>query len=81
MHLRKDIDINKFLSCVIKCQEPVFYHTKSGDSLNLNSILSLLVFQTHLEESDNWKEGTIHCLEEEDYALLKDFLYDDITNE
>lgn len=78
MHLRKDIDITKFLSSVMKCQEPVFYHSKTGDSLNLNSVLSQLVFQSYIAESDSWMNGTIHCLEKEDYILLKDFLHEEI---
>ncbi|MEE1086777.1 MAG: hypothetical protein U0L05_06385 [Schaedlerella sp.] len=74
MYLRKDIDIAQFLSSVIKCQKAVFFYSNAGDSLNLNSILSQLVFQTELAKSDDWKDGKIRCLTDKDYELLKDYL-------
>lgn len=74
MYLRNDIDITIFLSRVIKCQEAVIFQSVTGDSFNLNSILSQVVFQNFVSESDNWKKGTIHCLREEDYLLLKEYL-------
>lgn len=74
MHLRKDIDITIFLSHVIKCQEAVIFHSTTGDSFNLNSILSQVVFQNFVAASDDWKKGTIHCINQEDYLLLKEYL-------
>lgn len=79
MYLREDIDVTQFLSNVIKCQDAVIFYSNSGDSLNLNSILSQMVFQTFVADSDNWKSGTIRCLKQDDYLRLKDYLCEKST--
>lgn len=80
MYLRKDIDISQFLSTVIKCEGAVFFHSETGDSLNLNSVLSAYVFRTRMAESDDWKDGIIQCQNEEDYNRLKEYLYEISSN-
>lgn len=77
MYLRNDIDILDFLSTVMKCEGTVLFLSKGGDSLNLNSVISIYVFRTHMAESDDWKDGTIQCSDEEDYVLLKEYLQEE----
>ncbi|MBO5461135.1 MAG: hypothetical protein J5983_05010 [Ruminococcus sp.] len=75
MYLKDDVNISDFLASVIKCQEAVFFYSQNGDTLNLNSILSQYFFMTLVAESDTWKKGRIHCQLDEDYELLKEYLY------
>ena len=74
MYLRSDIDITKFLSNVMRCEEAVFFYSEVGDTLNLNSVLSQYVFLARIDSSDEWKYGKIHCVSEKDRKLLKTFL-------
>lgn len=75
--LKKDADIAKFLIAIKSCSADVFYESTEGDILNLASTLSQYVFCSIAGQTDLLKNGTIRCLDEADYTVLKDFLYEE----
>ncbi|MCD8141980.1 MAG: polya polymerase [Clostridiales bacterium] len=74
MKLKANIDYTKFLASVHKCKGEVYYDTVEGDRLNLKSTLSEYLFATAAVTSDFIENGGVFCQQEEDYALLADFV-------
>ena len=74
MQLRHDIKLIQFLQKVQKCQEDVLFCTDEGDTLNLSSGLSQMVFITISEKPEILYNARIVCKNDEDRELLKDYI-------
>ena len=72
--LKKDTDLAKFL---IACKNDVFFDSNEGDILNLASTLSQYVFCSIAGKESILENGSVRCVNEEDYSLLADFLCED----
>lgn len=75
--LKKDTDLAKFLIAVKACKNDVFFDSNEGDILNLASTLSQYVFCSIAGKENILKNGTVRCINEDDYRLLADFLCED----
>jgi hypothetical protein len=75
--LKKDTDLAKFLIAVKACKNDVFFDSNEGDILNLASTLSQYVFCSMAGKENILKNGTVRCINEDDYSLLADFLCED----
>lgn len=76
MHLKSDINIEKFLSSVQECEEDVFFETQEGDRYSLQSVLSQFVFSSRARDIEFLKSGTICFRNQEDQKLLLPYLTD-----
>lgn len=74
MVLRQNTDMICFLQTVEKCSGEVSFTTTQGDRLNLKSELSKYVFAVVAANPDILKNGQIVIKNEEDAALLQNFL-------
>ena len=74
MKLRNNIDNARFLKTVETCHGEVWFRTAEGDSLNLKSTLSQMVFAVAAGGALSGCAGEIVCEEEEDLELLKGYL-------
>lgn len=74
MHLRKDIDITKFMEDIKKCTGSVHYKTLEGDILDLSSTLSQFIFCTIAIQPQHWNTGIVCCDKKEDYSILGKYL-------
>ncbi len=76
MYLTYPIDILSFLNTVKTCKGNVFFRTKEGDSLNLNSLLSQFIFTSIVCDEHFLASGEIYCENAEDYHTLENYLAD-----
>ena len=67
----------KFLIAVKACKNDVFFDSNEGDILNLASTLSQYVFCSIAGKESILENGSVRCVNEEDYSLLADFLCED----
>lgn len=74
MRLKENICINDLIEKVGECQSSVYYETHEGDVLNLSSTLSQFIFTTVAITPEYWIKGSVRCLNNSDYEILKDFL-------
>ena len=74
MKLRKDVDCGRFLQAVQSCAGDVWFRTSEGDSLNLKSTLSRMVFAVAAGAEPDGGRGEIVCDAGADAELLKDYL-------
>jgi len=74
MRLKRNFDTIAFLQRVKQCSGDVIYKTGEGDILNLKSTLSCYVFSMANSSEEIEKQSWIECDEEEDYAVLGEFL-------
>ena len=70
-------DLAKFLIAVKACKNDVFFDSNEGDILNLASTLSQYVFCSIAGKESILENGSVRCVNEEDYSLLADFLCED----
>ena len=75
--LKKDTDLAKFLIAVKACKNDVFFDSNERDIRNLASTLSQYVFCSMAGKENILKNGTVRCINEDDYSLLADFLCED----
>lgn len=73
MKLKPDINIPAFFDAVRTCSGQVCFETPEGDSLNLKSTLSQLVFTTVIAGKLQALDGCIAIQDSRDAALLQDF--------
>ncbi|MDE5588134.1 MAG: polya polymerase [Acetatifactor sp.] len=76
MQLKENVDVSAFLAVTEKCSGDVFFHTHEGDILNVKSLLSRYVVVSVCKPGELQK-ARIVCTDEEDYAVLSDFLQPD----
>lgn len=76
MKLKENVDVSAFLAATEKCSGDVFFHTHEGDILNVKSLLSRYVVVSVCKPGELQK-ARIVCTDEEDYAVLSDFLQPD----
>ena len=74
MTIKSDVDCLDFLSRVKACRGEVIFKSDEGDLLNLKSVLSQYVFAAVMERREFISSGEIVCEDEEDYAVISDFL-------
>lgn len=74
IHIKTDIDIQKFLNQVHKCGSEVTYETPEGDHIALRSTLSQCMFYSIAADPERLRKGTLRIQKEEDRALLEEFL-------
>lgn len=67
---------NHLLNTVKTCKGNVFFRTKEGDSLNLNSLLSQFIFTSIVCDEHFLASGEIYCENAEDYHTLENYLAD-----
>ena len=72
--LKSEIDLMELFNCVRKCNTDVYFRTQDGDNLNLKSELSHYVLMIVANNNDFLLKGHIHCEDEADYEVLKDFI-------
>ncbi|NMB44328.1 MAG: hypothetical protein GX995_09400 [Clostridiales bacterium] len=80
MRIKKDINFNKFMDQVDKCQGEVMFYTDEEDILNLKSTLSKLIFASLANKPEFLLAGYIKADLEVDYELLKEYLVSDIED-
>ncbi len=80
MRIKKDINFNKFMDQVDKCQGEVMFYTDEEDILNLKSTLSKLIFASLKNKPEFLLAGYIKADLEVDYELLKEYLVSDIED-
>lgn len=74
MHIKKNVDLAKFLKQVKTCQDEVFFETIEGDSLALRSELCQYIFCTLANKPEILYNGIIRFVKEEDIKILREFL-------
>ena len=72
--LRSQIDVVELLQTVKKCQEDIFFISKEGDVLNLNSQLASYVFIASIQEEALIEDGYLRVTAKDDLFLLSPFL-------
>lgn len=73
---RKNISYQAFFADVQSCRGTVYFMTDAGDQLNMKTTLSQLLFTAKIADFEEPMIGKIHCSEERDYELLKNYLID-----
>lgn len=73
MKLKHAVDVSAFLAATEKCSGDVFFHTPEGDILNVKSLLSRYVVVSVCKPGELQK-AKIVCTNEEDYAVLSDYI-------
>ena len=63
-----------FLQRVRECKGEVLFRTGEGDTLNLKSMLSQLLFTASFLKPEIVRNAVIICSEENDFRILADFL-------
>ncbi len=76
MYLTYPIDILSFFNTVKTCKSNVFFRTKEGDSLNLNSLLSQFIFTSIVCDEHFLASCEIYWENAEDYHTLENYLAD-----
>ena len=74
MKIRKNINVEVFLSSVRKCEGNVYFKTIEGDQLNLKSLLSQYILVSIINNKELMENGVVECSRESDVALLEPFL-------
>ncbi len=74
MYLKKDIDVNKFLSAVKLCEKEVYFETDEGDSLCLRSALCQYIFCTLTNKPEILYNGHIRLENFNDLKYLQEFI-------
>lgn len=70
MKLKPDINIAAFLQTIQACSDDVYFATSEGDTLNLKSALSRLVFTAVLAEKLQEIDGCVTVQNTDDAALM-----------
>lgn len=74
MHLKENCNLEEFLNKVKECHSKVTFETSEGDILAMQSTLCRLIFVSLQHQPILLYGGEIHCEDESDYEILKDFL-------
>lgn len=74
MKIRKNINVEVFLSSVRKCEGNVYFKTIEGDQLNLKSLLSQYILVSIIHNEELMENGVVDCSRESDISLLEQFL-------
>lgn len=72
--LRDQISYSAFLQKVKKCSGEVLYLTEDGDTLNLRSALSQLLFSASFMNRDAAKNARISFSDMKDAEILSEFI-------
>ena len=75
--LKKDTDLAKFLIAVKACKNDVFFDSFVMVRRPPRSTLSQYVFCSIAGKESILENGSVRCVNEEDYSLLADFLCED----
>ena len=76
MRINSDKSVTDFLQCIDKCVGDVYFKTKEGDSLNLKSKFSKLLFLSVVSADRDTilANAYIECSEYEDEIFLADYI-------
>ena len=72
--LKEKIQYSSFLQRLKDCKGDVMYQTYEGDTLNLKSAISQLLFSASILHPETARKATITFTEETDYHVLAEFL-------